>query len=69
LDRLHLKKQTLKPGFHLIGSRVETRRLSSYGSSWIQRVQPRLASLAVAVQVEFASKLLKPGYLISGSRV
>jgi hypothetical protein len=30
---LNLKKQTLKPGFHFIGSRVETRRLSSYGST------------------------------------
>jgi hypothetical protein len=25
-------KRTLKPGFHFIGSRVETRRLSSHGS-------------------------------------
>jgi hypothetical protein len=47
------EKQTLKPGNHFTGSRVET-RLSSYGS---------------AVQVEFESKRLKLGFHLIGSTV
>jgi hypothetical protein len=33
-------KQTLKPDFHLIGSRVVTRRLSSYGSTGFNLYSP-----------------------------
>jgi hypothetical protein len=35
------KQNFEKPGYHFTGSRVETRRLPSYESSCIQRVQPR----------------------------
>jgi hypothetical protein len=31
----NLKKQTLKPGFHVIGSRVETGRFQAMGHIWI----------------------------------
>jgi hypothetical protein len=40
----NLKKQTLKPGFHLIGSRVETGRHSSYGSTEFNLHRPTMSS-------------------------
>jgi hypothetical protein len=43
------KKQTLKPGFHLIGARVETGRLSdtgAYGSGGVSVHRPTGAAAA-----------------------
>jgi hypothetical protein len=37
------ERQTLKPGFHLIGARVETRRLSAMGQGESTCTKPRLA--------------------------
>jgi hypothetical protein len=31
--QVEFERQMLKPGFHFIGLRVETKRLSSYGST------------------------------------
>jgi hypothetical protein len=61
--KLNLKLQTLKPGFHLIGARVETRRFQAAmgqldstctAPPWESSCRGRRrASQAVAVQVEF----------------
>jgi hypothetical protein len=75
-------KQTLKPGAHIEGSRVETRRFQSYGSTAFNLYNPtgvqaghhvgRAAALCfaphvVAVQVDpFESKGLKPGFHFIG---
>jgi hypothetical protein len=37
---LHFEGKGLKPGFHFIGSRVETRRLSSYRSTGFNLYSP-----------------------------
>jgi hypothetical protein len=77
---LNLKSKTLKPGFHFIGSRVETRRFQACGSAAFSTctAPPVVVELvgvvedarheeeeqqllrAVAVQVAFESKGLKP---------
>jgi hypothetical protein len=67
-----LQVQGLKlgaPGDHFTGSRVETRHLSSDGSTEVQLEQPHLVVLllrlglhGVALQVEFERQTLKPGF-------
>jgi hypothetical protein len=44
-------KQTLKLGFHFTGSRVETMRLSSYGSGGVNLYSPRHRSLYSAAVI------------------
>jgi hypothetical protein len=62
--KLRLTAQTLTPGYHLIGSRVETRCLSAMGqgeSTCLSQAPPGTSAerryRSVAVQVEFESKL------------
>jgi hypothetical protein len=45
--KLNLKAQTLKPAFHLMGSRVETRRFQARWVNCIQPVQPHLAAASL----------------------
>jgi hypothetical protein len=63
---LHFEKQTLKPVFHFIGARVETRRLSSYGSSGFN-LYSNLYSPAVEVRGDAEREV--PGEVVVRQRV
>jgi hypothetical protein len=66
----------LKPGYHISGSRVETRRFQAMGqlhptctASPRRTTAPSTPAPDVAVQVGFESKGLKPVSHLIGSRV
>jgi hypothetical protein len=73
------ESKCLKPGYHISGSRVETRRFQAMGQAdstctappW--RAPARFSrcpsTCCIAVQVELKKQILKPGYHVAGSRV
>jgi hypothetical protein len=76
----HLKSKTLKPGYRVSGSRVESpnQALSGYGSQLDSQVvhnptavqdEDAVAAHDVAVQVAFERQTLKPIFHLIGYRL
>jgi hypothetical protein len=69
-----VKSKGLKPVFHLIGSRVETRRFRALWVNCIQLAQPYHhhhppVVLVVALQVAFERQIMKPVFHLIGYRL